>query len=97
MSDFKDISTLKIYKNAEYAGFLQRTPHGCELKLDPNFIEHSKIPYFSYCIPKAKSNIVIQGDNLPPFFAGLLPEGRRFNALVSKIKTNYIRRMPVNF
>jgi len=45
-------------------------------------------PCFSYCIPKNSSNIIITGDNLPPFFAGLLPEGRRLNALISKIKTS---------
>jgi serine/threonine-protein kinase HipA len=28
------------------------------------------------------------GDNLFPFFAGLLPEGRRFNALVRQLKTS---------
>ncbi|MFC3908037.1 HipA N-terminal domain-containing protein [Legionella dresdenensis] len=27
------------------------------------------------------------GDNLPPFFAGLLPERRRLNALINKSKT----------
>jgi serine/threonine-protein kinase HipA len=30
----------------------------------------------------------MNGDNLPPFFAGLLPEGRRFSALVKKLKTS---------
>lgn len=89
MSDFKDINTLKIYKNTEFAGILQRTLHGCELKLDANFMENAKIPYLSYCIPKTQSNMVLQGDNVPPFFAGLLPEGRRFNALISKIKTSH--------
>ena len=88
MSEFKDISTLKIYKNSEFAGVLQRSPDGCELKFDSHFIENPEIPYFSYCIPKTKSNIVLHGDNLPPFFAGLLPEGRRFNALINKIKTS---------
>lgn len=88
MSDFKEINTLKVYKNSEFAGILQRTASGCELILDSNFIDNPKIPYLSYCIPKTKSNIVVQGDNLPPFFAGLLPEGRRFNLLINKIKTS---------
>ena len=56
--------------------------------LIPDFIENPKVRYFSYCIHKNTSNIVISGDNLPPFFAGLLPEGRRLNALISKIKTS---------
>lgn len=88
MIDFKEVSKLIIYKNLEIAGSLERTEQGCELKLAQNFIENTKAPYFSYCIPKNTPNIVINGDNLPPFFAGLLPEGRRLNALIDKIKTS---------
>ncbi len=88
MSDFKNINQLKIFKNSECAGILRRTELGCEFALNPTFTEHTKAPYFSYCIPKDTPNIIINGDNLPPFFAGLLPEGRRLNALMSKIKTS---------
>jgi serine/threonine-protein kinase HipA len=88
MNDFKEITRLTIYKNTEFAGILQRTDKGCELQLSPNFIENATVPYFSYCIPKNKDKIVSNGDNLPPFFAGLLPEGRRLSALINKIKTS---------
>lgn len=88
MNDFKEFTRLTIYKNAEFAGILQRTDEGCELQLSPTFIENTKVPYFSYCIPKIKDKIVSNGDNLPPFFAGLLPEGRRLSALINKIKTS---------
>lgn len=87
MSNFKDLNKLIIYKNSEFAGILQRTERGCEFQLSSDFIENTKVPYFSYCIPKT-DKIVIEGDNLPPFFAGLLPEGRRLNALMNKIKTS---------
>ena len=87
MSDYKDINKLSIFKNSELAGVLQRTERGCEFQLHPQFIENTRTSYFSYCIPK-NSNIVINGDNLPPFFAGLLPEGRRFKALINQIKTS---------
>ncbi|KTD60035.1 type II toxin-antitoxin system HipA family toxin [Legionella shakespearei] len=88
MNNYKDINKLIILKNSEFAGILQRTNQGCEFELNPHFIQNTKAPYFSYCIPKNSANIVIHGDNLPPFFAGLLPEGRRLNALISKIKTS---------
>lgn len=87
MNNFKDIQVLRIYKGGTFAGILQRTEQGCEFSQDRAFIESSQYDYFSYCIPKSTQKIVIQGDNLPPFFAGLLPEGRRLNALISKIKT----------
>lgn len=88
MNDYKAINELKIYKKNEFAGILRRTEYGCEFELNSSFSEYSRERYFSYCIPKTASKMVIQGDNLPPFFAGLLPEGRRFNALVDKIKTS---------
>ena len=86
--DYKHVSELIIYKNQEIAGHLRRTDQGCELKLDPAFMDHTKAPYLTYCIPKNSPNIAIHGDNLPPFFAGLLPEGRRLSALIHKIKTS---------
>lgn len=89
MSNYKDISILSIYKNSELAGVLRRTAQGCELHLSTHFIANTHEPYFSYCIPKKVDALVINGDNLPPFFAGLLPEGRRMNALVNKIKTSH--------
>jgi len=87
MIDFKTINQLNIFKKQELAGTLARTDDGCQFELDSNFIAHSNEPYFSYCIPKNQSKIIMQGDNLPPFFAGLLPEGRRLHALVHQIKT----------
>lgn len=88
MNDYKDINELEIYKKKEFAGVLRRTEYGCEFELNSTFRNHSKEAYFSYYIPKDASKIIMQGDNLPPFFAGLLPEGRRLNALVDKIKTS---------
>ncbi|WP_133140913.1 type II toxin-antitoxin system HipA family toxin [Legionella genomosp. 1] len=88
MNDFKNINKLTIYKNLDRAGLLERTPQGCEFHLYPDYVKTSKLPYFTYCIPNSSPNILISGDNLPPFFAGLLPEGRRLNALISKVKTS---------
>jgi serine/threonine-protein kinase HipA len=87
-SPIKEISELNIYKNSEFAGVLKRTPQGCELNLSRDFIARTLMPYFSYCIKNSSTPLVIHGDNLPPFFAGLLPEGRRFNALIKKLKTS---------
>ncbi|VEG89928.1 type II toxin-antitoxin system HipA family toxin [Legionella spiritensis] len=88
MNDYKAINELEIYKKTEFAGVLRRTEYGCEFELNSTFRDHSNEAYFSYCITKDTAKIVMQGDNLPPFFAGLLPEGRRLNALVDKIKTS---------
>lgn len=87
MIDYKTIQQLAIYKKNMLAGILQRTTEGCEFQLDDAFIAQTTEAYFAYCIPKTSTKIIVQGDNLPPFFAGLLPEGRRLHALIRKIKT----------
>lgn len=87
-SDAKDISELKIYKNSEIVGVLRRTPRGCEFQLTSEFNAKTTEHYFSYCIKNNADPLVTNGDNLPPFFAGLLPEGRRLNALMKKLKTS---------
>ncbi len=72
MIDFKDVSKLIIYKNLELAGRLERTVQGCELILAPHFIENSKTPYFSYCIPKNTSNIIITAKAINSLLDNLL-------------------------
>lgn len=88
LNNFKEISELNIYKNNEHAGILKRTAQGCTFQLTPEFLSKSKTPYFSYCIKNSSEPLIMNGDNLPPFFAGLLPEGRRFNVLMKKLKTS---------
>lgn len=88
LTDFKETSELKIYKKDEYAGILRRIDKGCSFQLDREFIAKSKESYFSYSIKNDSEPLIMMGDNLPPFFAGLLPEGRRFNALVKQLKTS---------
>ena len=88
MNDYKTINELEIYKKNEFAGVIRRTDSGCVFELNAAFRTQTNESYFSYCIAKDASKVMMQGDNLPPFFAGLLPEGRRLNALVDKIKTS---------
>lgn len=61
ISELKDLCELPIYKNSEYAGILQRTALGCELKLAPTFIANTSAPYFSYCIPKTTPHLITRG------------------------------------
>jgi aspartate carbamoyltransferase regulatory subunit len=39
VSDYKEISELKIYKNDVYAGILKRTNEGCIFQLDSEFLQ----------------------------------------------------------
>ena len=87
LSDAKKTQQLKIYKNSVLVGSLFRTETGCELRFDPVFVKHSSNTFLTYHIP-VKESLSFEGVNLPPYFAGLLPEGLRLKALTKRIKTS---------
>jgi len=84
----KKINTLQIYKNDIYVGELSRTSNGCEIKFAPEFVKTHENQQIAYHLKVKSSPFVFSGVNLPPYFAGLLPEGLRLKALVKKIKTS---------
>lgn len=88
MNDLKHLSELLVYRGDLFAGTLCRTDKGCKLEFDPQFIENPIYATLTYRIKKTKEPYIHHGLNLPAFFAGLLPEGLRFNALVKELKTS---------
>lgn len=88
MSNAKELNKLKIYRGSVFAGTLNRTQQGCQLKLSDDFLNNDKYSGLTYQIKKPKFAVQYNGVNLPPFFAGLLPEGLRLKALVKELKTS---------
>lgn len=84
----KKIDTLEIYKNNEYVGQLNRTEVGCEIIFASEFARNHKSQQISYHLKVSEAPLNFTGVNLPPYFAGLLPEGLRLKVLVKKIKTS---------
>lgn len=85
---YKHIDKLYVYQGKDYVGVLKRTSTGCELEFDTNYFNNPNHPFLTYQISKQSKVYKTPGINLPPFFAGLLPEGLRFKALVKEIKTS---------
>jgi serine/threonine-protein kinase HipA len=88
LSDPKLITSLKIYRGGIKAGTLVRTNDGCEFVFDPSFIQDQKYNGLSFSMPKRDGAYRIQGVNLHPFFAGLLPEGLRLKSILTNLKTS---------
>lgn len=86
--DIRQVSELRVFRGKIQAGLLKRTNKGCELQLDEGFLATHRYQELSYRIPKQSQPLVHDGVNLPTFFAGLLPEGLRFKALVRQLKTS---------
>lgn len=89
MTPPKQATELKIYRNDLEAGALRRTSNGCVFEFNDSFLQNPQFDGISFRIKKNTSaRLIVQGTNLPAFFAGLLPEGLRLRALVSQIKSS---------
>lgn len=83
----KELEELRVYRGLEFAGFLRRSEKGSEFEFDPDYLLNHKNG-IAFHINGKKNLYHFQGESLPPFFAGLLPEGLRLKTLTKKIKTS---------
>jgi len=75
-----------VYRGAELAGRLSRTKHGSVFEYDPTFLKGERS--IAFRLPWEQRRFETVGVNVHPFFAGLLPEGLRLQALVRRVKTS---------
>jgi serine/threonine-protein kinase HipA len=84
----RTVSRVDVYRGQHLAGELVRTAHGAIFSYAPTYItQHTDLPV-AFSMPVQSAPYEIFGNNLHPFFAGLLPEGLRLRALVREIKTS---------
>lgn len=90
MKDLRQVEEADVYRNAERVGTLRRTANGCLFRyLDDFYAAHRGLAGgLAVNLPFHPQVVEHRGDNLPPFFAGLLPEGVRLKALVRRAKTS---------
>ncbi len=79
---------LAVFQDQTLAGELRRTPLGCEFTYVPQFLAGKNARPICFNMPLQTEPFRIQGINLLPFFANLLPEGLRYDALVRRAKTS---------
>jgi serine/threonine-protein kinase HipA len=90
VKDPRQVEEADVYRTAERVGTLGRTASGCLFRyLDDFYAAHRGQPGgLAVNLPFHPQVVEHRGDNLPPFFAGLLPEGARLKALVRRAKTS---------
>jgi serine/threonine-protein kinase HipA len=87
MTDYRSLEKLEIYKEDEQVATLTRLPQGCEFRYEPNFLASTGLSIARH-LPKQPEPLVTQGIlNLPPYFAGLLPEGVMLTAAQTLIRS----------
>jgi len=79
-----------VYKAGTLAARLTRTPEGVSFAYRADYLassttEHSAI---ATTLPLSDVPLLSPSGAVPPFFAGLLPEGRRLTSLRRRIKTS---------
>ena len=89
--DARSVEQLAVYRNAVLAGELRRTSDGgAVFEYDKDFFEaHKALPGgIATHLPFAQRSIPAREGNLHAYFAGLIPEGARLRALLSRVKTS---------
>ena len=79
----RDASQADVYRGEVLAGTLTRTRLGAVFEYAAGFPDDLALH-----LPRARGRFESSGVNLPPFFAGLLPEGLRLRALRVRLKTS---------
>lgn len=88
LESLKDVTRADVYKAGRLAGHLTRNAHGgVDFAYTPDW-KQSAAPPIATTLPVTGAPVVTAAGAVPPFFAGLLPEGRRLGALVREVKTS---------
>ena len=77
-----------VYKAGRLAGRLSKTSEGVEFRYFDSYLNDPSLPPVATTLPKTKENVITSAGAVPPFFAGLLPEGRRLSSLRRRIKVS---------
>ena len=81
------IDVADVYKGDNLAGKLMRRGDTVVFAYSPDYLD-SDLPAVATTIPKRDAETISTAGAVPPFFAGLLPEGRRLISLQRSLKTS---------
>lgn len=85
--DVLSIDEADVYKGTQQAGTLVRWPDRIEFSYTNDYVKQGGAP-LSGSLPLSPEPTRTTGGAVPPFLAGLLPEGRRLSALRLAVKTS---------
>ncbi len=85
----RDVRSLNadVYKQGSLAATLVRTAGGVEFRYVEEYLD-AKLPAVATTLPRGLEPVMVRGGAVPPYFAGLLPEGRRLTGLRRAVKTS---------
>ena len=87
LPDLPRVTEADVYKAGRLAARLRRLPDRVELTYEPEYVDGYGVPVAT-TLPVTPDPVTSPAGAVPPFFAGLLPEGRRLSALRRAVKTS---------
>lgn len=87
LHDPKSVEAADVFKGQRKAGQLRRIGGGTEFVYSPDYLSDPG-PAVATTLPVQSAPFFAGGGAVPAFFAGLLPEGARLNAVASAVKTS---------
>jgi serine/threonine-protein kinase HipA len=84
----KHVNRAVVYKKEHRAGSIVRLPDSVEFRYDDDYRREPDAEPLATTLPLADSVVRTVAGAVPPYFAGLLPEGRRLAALRTAVKTS---------
>jgi len=84
LAELRFVEEAEVRKAGRRAGLLRRTPGGSEFAYDADYDG----PAVAWTLPLGQAPVLAFAGAVPPFFAGLLPEGRRLTAIRRALKTS---------
>ncbi|HYD09234.1 MAG TPA: HipA domain-containing protein [Acidimicrobiales bacterium] len=87
LTALRSVERAIVYKGDVAAASLVRIQDEIVFTYDRSYLEHGG-PAVATTLPRSELDVTTRGGAVPPFFAGLLPEGRRLTALVNAVKTS---------
>lgn len=85
--DWRQIDRAEVWKGDCLAGWIARTEAGIEFTYDPVYLAQGG-GEVATTLPLSSEPVLAAGGGISPFFAGLLPEGRRLTALRRAVRTS---------
>ena len=82
-----DVDVADVYKGSRRAGSLRRDRDDVIFEYDDEYLS-TNYPEVATTLPKRAAEYRERGGAVPPYFAGLLPEGRRLTAIQAALKTS---------
>lgn len=85
--DLVHVDTADIFVGGRLAAHLHRHDGAVEFRYNSSYVNEGHPPVAT-TLPLSHTPVVTPARSVPPYFAGLLPEGRRLTALRSALKTS---------